>query len=127
MLIINLLPWRADHRRYQNKITLKLICWSLFFSAFSLLNLHVGLIYFEKKFNIKVLDAEYKVREREVHLMTEKYFKVWIDMEKSLTDQFEKLKKALPRLDIYKTALEYIDLRISGTDNEKVIFKKRKI
>lgn len=81
---------------------------------------------FEEKFSIKVLDAKYLSREREVHLKTGKFFSVWIDMEKDLNKQLEKLKNALVKLDIQHTPLEYIDLRISGTDNEKVIYKLRK-
>lgn len=81
---------------------------------------------FQEKFAMKVINAEYHVREREVHLQTEKNFMVWIDMEKDLAEQMEKLKKALPKLNIYNTPLEYIDLRIAGTDNQKVIFKRRK-
>lgn len=81
---------------------------------------------FQEKFTMKVINAEYYVREREVHLETEKHFTVWIDMEKDLNAQLEKLKKVLPKLNIFTTPLEYIDLRISGTDNEKVIFKRRK-
>lgn len=81
---------------------------------------------FEEKFSMKVLDAQYLSREREVHLKTEKFFSVWIDLEKDLTKQLEKLKNALVKLDIYHLSLEYIDLRISGTDNEKVIYKLRK-
>ncbi len=81
---------------------------------------------FETKFNLKITDAEFMPREREVHLRTEKNFMVWIDMEKDLNLQLEKLKKILGKLNIYNTPLEYIDLRISGTDNEKVIFKRRK-
>lgn len=80
---------------------------------------------FQSKFTMKVLNAEYYVREREVHLQTEKNFMVWIDMEKDLNMQLDKLKKAFPKLNIYNTPLEYIDLRISGTDNEKVIYKPR--
>jgi len=81
---------------------------------------------FQEKFSMKILNAEYYVREREVHLETEKNFTVWIDMEKDLNTQMEKLKKVLPKINIYSTPLEYIDLRISGTDNEKVIIKRRK-
>lgn len=81
---------------------------------------------YQEKFSMKILNAEYYVRERELHLETEKNFTVWIDMEKDLNAQIDKLKKVLPKLDIYSTPLEYIDLRISGTDNEKIIFKRRK-
>ncbi|HLG25389.1 MAG TPA: hypothetical protein VI588_01160, partial [Candidatus Gracilibacteria bacterium] len=80
---------------------------------------------FEEKFGMKVLYAQFYPREREVHLYTEKYFTVMIDMEKDLNRQIEKLKKALAKLDIYNDPLVYIDLRISGTDTEKVIFKRK--
>lgn len=81
---------------------------------------------FEEKFGMKILYAQYKIREREVHLYTEKYFFVMLDIEKDLNAQLEKLKKALAKLDIYSVPLLYIDLRISGTDVEKVIFKRKK-
>jgi hypothetical protein len=81
---------------------------------------------FEEKFGIKVLYAQLKQREREVHLYTEKYFYVMLDMQKDLRSQLEKLKKALPKLDIYTVPLLYIDLRISGSDFEKVIYKRKK-
>ena len=81
---------------------------------------------YEEKFGMKLLYVEYKLREHEVHLYTEKYFYVMLDMEKDLAEQLEKLKKALSKLDIYSEHLLYIDLRISGTDYEKVIFKRRK-
>ena len=80
---------------------------------------------FEEKLGMKILHAIYMPMEREIHLMTEKKFAVWIDMEKDLETQLEKLKRALVKLDIYKTPLQYIDLRISGTDNEKVIYKRK--
>lgn len=80
---------------------------------------------FEEKFNIKILYAELKPREREVHLMTENRFIVMIDMQKDLARQIEKLQKAREILDISKEPLLYVDLRISGVDNEKVIFKRK--
>jgi cell division septal protein FtsQ len=80
---------------------------------------------FEEKFAMKILYAEYKKNEREVHLHTEKNFYVMIDLEKNINRQIEKLKKALPKLDIYNESLVYIDLRISSTDTEKIIYKKR--
>ena len=43
----------------------------------------------------------------------------------SLDEQFDKLKKGLPRLNIYEIDLLYIDLRISGINGEKIIFKRR--
>lgn len=81
---------------------------------------------FEEKFGIKVIEAQYMKSAREVHLRTEKDFSVWFDLTKDMLPQIDKLKRALPKLDIYKTPLQYIDLRISGTNAEKVIFKRRK-
>jgi hypothetical protein len=81
---------------------------------------------YEEKFGMKIIYAQFRLREREVHLYTEKYFYVMLDMEKDLATQLEKLKKALPKLDIYTLPLLYIDLRISGSDFEKVIYKRKK-
>jgi cell division septal protein FtsQ len=80
---------------------------------------------FEEKFGIKITYGQFKVRERELDLFTEKGFYVMIDMEKDINGQIDKLKKALSKLDIYTVPLLYIDLRISGTDYEKVIYKRK--
>lgn len=80
---------------------------------------------FEEKFGIRVIEAVYLKSAREVHLRTEKGFNVWFDLGKDMLLQIDKLKRALPKLDIYKTPLLYIDLRISGSNAEKVIFKRR--
>lgn len=80
---------------------------------------------FEEKFGIKVFDVTYLKEAREVHLRTEKYFSVWLDMTQSYDKQFSKLKKALINLDIYNQPLDYIDLRISGGNGDKVIFKRK--
>jgi cell division septal protein FtsQ len=80
---------------------------------------------YEEKFGMKIMYAVYKIRERELHLYTEKYFFVILDMEKDLSGQLDKLKKTLSKLDIYTVPLLYIDLRISGSDYEKVIFKRK--
>ena len=79
---------------------------------------------FEDKFGMKIEHAQYLAIPREVHLYTERNFYVWLDMSMELDTQLNKLKKALPRLNIYEESLDYIDLRISGIDGEKVIFKK---
>ncbi len=80
---------------------------------------------FEESFGMKITEAEYKLIEREIHLRTEKDFYVWIDSEKDSEAQLQKLKKALPKLDIYKTPLHYIDLRIGGVENDKVIYRRK--
>lgn len=77
-------------------------------------------------FGLKVPSAEWKKTERELHLKTEKGFYVWLDMTADLDEQLQKLKRSLPKLDIYRQPLEYVDLRIAGGESEKVIFKRRK-
>lgn len=78
---------------------------------------------FEGKFDMEVLEIHYLKRARELHLFTERYFSVWIDLTQDVPLQLAKLKKALTEIDIYGAPLEYIDLRISGQNGEKVIYK----
>jgi len=84
-----------------------------------------AMTYFKEKFGMKILEAEYKVIPRELHLKTEKYFIIWLDIQKPFEDQFRKLKKALVKLDIFNESLEYIDLRISGESGDKIIYKRK--
>lgn len=77
-------------------------------------------------FGMKITKGEWKKVERELHLTTEKNFEVWLDLTQDIDSQLSKLKRALPKLDIYHDPLAYIDLRIPGGDSEKVIFKRRK-
>lgn len=81
---------------------------------------------FHDFFGIKIIEGEWKKIERELHLKTEKNFLVWLDLTGNAETQLEKLKRVLPKLDIYREPLEYIDLRIAGAESEKVIFKRRK-
>jgi cell division septal protein FtsQ len=80
---------------------------------------------YEDRFGMAIEYVEYYDIERETHLLTERNFWVWLDMTMDLDEQFDKLKKGLPRLDIYEMNLMYIDLRISGMNGEKIIFKRR--
>ncbi len=81
--------------------------------------------YFEEKFGMKILESEYKVVPRELQLKAEKFFFIWLDIQKPFEDQFKKLKKALVKLNIYEEPLQYIDLRITGESGEKIIYKRR--
>ncbi len=78
---------------------------------------------FEGKFNMKVLETRYLKCAREVHLLTERNFSVWVDLTQPIENQLSKLKKALTEINIYEDPLLYIDLRISGQSGEKVIYK----
>lgn len=80
---------------------------------------------YEDLFGMKVLDAEYKVKEREIHLKTDREFVIWLDTTLSLQEQYGKLKKAISKLNIYTESLEYIDLRISSVNGDRVIFKRK--
>lgn len=93
--------------------------------ATTLQNILLAKSSFEAKFNLKVTEMDYLSRAREVHLTTDREFVVWIDLTEDVETQLGKLKKALTKLDIYGSPLEYIDLRISGQDGEKVIYKLR--
>ena len=78
---------------------------------------------FEDRFGMKVFEAKFYPIEREVHLRTEKYFDIWIDMTKDLERQLKKLKNAYPELDIYNTPLEYVDLRIFSATGDRIDYK----
>ena len=81
--------------------------------------------YFEDKFGMQITEIEYKKTAREIHLLTEKNFYIWLDIQNPYEEQLKKLKKALVKLDIYNVNLEYIDLRIAGNNGDKIIYKER--
>lgn len=81
--------------------------------------------YFEDKFGMRILEVLYKPIAREIHLLTEKNFYIWLDIQRPFEQQFKKLKKALVKLDIHKTSLAHIDLRITGNNGDKIIYKRR--
>lgn len=78
---------------------------------------------FEGKFKMNVLETIYLKRAREIHIYTERDFYVWIDLTQDVNQQLNKLKKAMTKLNLYEANLEYIDLRISGQNGEKIIYK----
>lgn len=78
---------------------------------------------FEAKFNMQVKEIQYLKRAREIHLLTERDFTVWLDLTQNVEEQLAKLKKSMGGLNIYEENLEYIDLRISGQNGEKIIYK----
>ncbi|MBU1152107.1 FtsQ-type POTRA domain-containing protein [Patescibacteria group bacterium] len=83
------------------------------------------MVYFQEKFGMQVREAYLKPTARELHLLTEKDFYIWLDIQVPYEEQLKKLKKALVKLDIFNTPLQYIDLRISGKSGEKIIYKRR--
>ncbi len=81
--------------------------------------------YFEDKFGMKVKEIIYKPIAREIHLLTERDFFIWLDIQVPAENQLKKLKKSLVKLDIYKENLAYIDLRIAGGAGDKIIYKRK--
>jgi hypothetical protein len=81
--------------------------------------------YFEEKFGMRVIEILYKPTAREMHLLTEKNFYIWLDIQRPFEQQFKKLKKALVKLNIYQDAFAYIDLRVAGNNGDKIIYKRR--
>lgn len=81
--------------------------------------------YFQDKFGMRIVEVEYKPIAREIRLLTEREFRLWLDIQIPFEDQFRKLKKALVKLDIYKDSLDYIDLRIAGGNGDKIIYKRK--
>jgi len=81
--------------------------------------------YYRDKFGMGIREVEYKPIAREIRLTTDRDFTIWLDIQKPFEQQFKKLKKALVKLDIYKENLEYIDLRISGNNGEKIIYRRK--
>lgn len=81
--------------------------------------------YFEDKFGMKIKEVNYKSIAREIHLLTEKDFYIWLDIQQPAEEQLKKLKKTLIKLDIYTENLEYIDLRIAGNNGDKIIYKRK--
>ena len=80
--------------------------------------------YFQDKFGMKIKEVSYLKIARELHLLTERNFEIWLDIEVSSQEQLKKLKKALVKIDIYKENFEYIDLRIAGGSGDKIIYKR---
>ncbi len=78
---------------------------------------------FEGKFDLQIKEVNYLKRARELHFLTELDFYVWLDMTQDIELQMSKMKKAMTKLSIYESPISYIDLRISGHDGEKVIYK----
>jgi len=69
---------------------------------------------FEKDFALKVPLLKYYPLEREIHVVTEKGFTIWLDLTEHIDDQLGKLKMAFQDFNIYKMDLAYVDLRIQN-------------
>jgi hypothetical protein len=81
--------------------------------------------HFQENFDLNVQDITYLLEAREVHLYTSNQTTIWLDAQEDYIEQIDKLKKALPRLNIYDLPIDYIDLRIDNNNGGKIIYKER--
>jgi len=84
-----------------------------------------AITYFEEKFNLHVVHAKYLNKAREARLVIQNDFEVWLDTQQSYETQLNKLKNAIPKIDIYSGNLAYVDLRIQSAYGQKIIFKEK--
>lgn len=79
--------------------------------------------YFEENFDLQVVDLTYLPKAREVHIYTNNNLTLWLDIQEDYEQQLDKLKLALPNLNIYDGTIDYVDLRIKNLSGEKIIYK----
>jgi hypothetical protein len=79
--------------------------------------------YFEDKFNLKATEIKYLPNPKELRILTERNFTIWIDMLAPYQDQLNKLKNAVPKINVYEGQLEYVDLRIQSAEGQKIIYR----
>lgn len=75
---------------------------------------------FEEKVGIRIVSIWFLSREHEVHMWSEKYFKVMMSLDRPVEDQIDEMIKALSEFRSYRE-FEYIDLRIKN----KIFIKPR--
>jgi hypothetical protein len=81
--------------------------------------------YFEENFDLQIQDITYLIEAREVHLYTSNQITIWLDAQQDYKTQINKIKNAIPKLNIYETPIDYIDLRIKSNTGQKVIYKTK--
>jgi len=88
-------------------------------------NLLTAIDYFVEMLNIRVNQINYLLVAKEAHIITEKNTAIWLDLDKDYKHQIEKLKDVIPKVNLYEEEFAYVDLRISGVNSDKIIFKRR--
>jgi cell division septal protein FtsQ len=76
---------------------------------------------FEDKVGILVVSIWWLEREQEVHMWTQKYFKIIMSLNRPVEDQIDEMIIALQDLELKRRNFEYIDLRIQ----DKIFVKPR--
>lgn len=79
---------------------------------------------FEQKIKLKITEVRYLSVARELHLVTEKGFVIWLDLGIDIEKQIKKLLDAENKLNFREINYQYFDLRISGATSDRIIFKK---
>lgn len=80
---------------------------------------------YEQMLSMKVKSIKYVPVAHEIHLLTERDFWLWIDLDKDIERQITKLKDAIPKLNIYEDNFDYIDLRIAGEGSDRIFLKRK--
>jgi len=80
--------------------------------------------FFQEKLNLEITETKFLPVARELHLKTERGFYIWLDITQKYEDQIQKLKNAIPKIDIYSDNFQYIDLRIESAKGDKIIYKR---
>lgn len=79
--------------------------------------------YFEEKFDLEIYDTRYIPKAKELRFTTAHDTEIWLDLLLPYKEQFQKLKNAIPKINIYDNSLQYIDLRIQASEGQKIIYK----
>lgn len=79
--------------------------------------------HYQEKFDMKIIETRYLPKPQEIRLVTERNFQIWLDIVVPYAEQFNKLKNAIPKINIYDGPLEYVDLRIQSAQGQKIIYK----
>jgi cell division septal protein FtsQ len=83
--------------------------------------IYTAVASFEDKVGIPVISIWWLKREKELHMWTQKYFKVMMTFSRSVDSQIQDMIVALQDLDLKRRSFEYIDLRVA----DKVFVKPR--
>ncbi len=68
--------------------------------------------FIHQELDLKISELHLFYVSKEVHLITENNFSIWIDLAQDIEPQVRKLKLAEEKIDFYFSPLEHIDLRI---------------
>ena len=65
-----------------------------------------------QKLLLPLKDTHYYHHARELHIISRKNMQIWVDLNRPILMQLEKIEQAANRIGIYKTPMHHIDVRI---------------